>query len=889
MICIERGKIFDYQIREINGNLYNFTFPIKEEYIPNVYVSILLQPQTPEVKFGSVQFNINTKEKKLNVEVKSNKNSYLPGEEATLDILAKDSQGKPVSAELSVAVVDLSVLALKGNPKKNPLVFFYGGFPLTVQTSSNVKNILPEIELTTPTKGGGGTGGNELAKKARGVFKETAFWQAVIITDNEGKAQIKFTLPDNLTTWQAEALGITKDTKLGIAYQEFTTKKDLMVVPLKPRFVIPGDVFYIGAKIFNQSEKNQKINIKFTSDTLALDDDSSEKISLAAGKTDTIYFKVQAPVNIETGEHVFTIAAKSDDDLEDTVIQTVSITPNDTYEVTATANYTSDKTSKEYVFLPDNIAKDKGELSVKSSATLAVFLSDALNYLIGYPYGCTEQVVSQLNAIAIVKKGLNIPNMGDKLQLKTIKYEEKEYTIDEVVQIGLNKIYNNQNTDGGFTYWPQGQSNFYLTVYATEALRNLSLAGYNIDQNGLSQAANYVYNQITKNKEIYNDENNIIIAAYSLFNLNRFNAPNDILSQRISSLVYNDTFLKDKISNTSLAYLSILLGKGNFDVASRKRVADILDNRIDIDSRGAFLDTNQNFLWYYYETAIKNTALYLKSLSVARSNNPIIDKVVRWILNSKEKNGAWGSTNNTLLVIDAFTDFLQWKRETESDFNLDLSVNSKSEGSFNFNKNTILDQFSKQIFLKDLKFGENNVVQFEKTNNNQLPNNLYYDLSLKYYLSADQVAPRDEGFSITRGFHALDDKENKNPLTSAKVGEVIRVHLQITVPKSRNFVSVEDYIPSGMEIVNLDLATEQKSLLLQEKEILGREFIPDFKELHDDRAFLYKERLMPGVYEFDYFARALINGKFIHLPAVVSEMYFPENFGRTGGEYFEIK
>lgn len=889
LICIERGKIFDYQIREINGNLYNFTFPIKEEYIPNVYVSVLLQPQTPEVKFGSVQFNINTKEKELNIEVRPDKNSYLPGEEATFNILAKDSQGNPVSAELSVAVVDLSVLALKGNPKKNPLVFFYGGFPLTVQTSSNVKNILPEIESTTPTKGGGGTGEDELAKKARGIFKETAFWQAVVITDNEGKAQVKFTLPDNLTTWQAEALGITKDTKLGVAYQEFTTKKDLMVVPLKPRFVIPGDVFYIGAKIFNQSEKSQKIDIKFTSDTLALDDDSLKNVSLAAGKTDTVYFKVQAPVNIETGEHVFTIAAKSNNDLEDTVIQTVSITPNNTYEVTATANYTSDKISKEYVFLPDNIAKDKGELSIKSSATLAVFLSDALNYLIGYPYGCTEQVLSQLNAIAIVKKGLNIPNMGDKLQLKTIKYEGKEYTIDEVVQIGLNKIYNNQNTDGGFTYWPQEQSNFYLTVYAVEALHNLSLAGYNINQNSISRAADYVYKQITTDKEIYNDENNIIIAAYSLFNLNAFNAPNDILSQRILSLVYNNTFLVDKVSNTSLAYLSIILNRGGFDAASRKRVGDILDNRIKIDSRGASLDTNNNFLWYYYETATKNTALYLKSLTAAKSSNPVMDKVVRWILNSKEKDGAWGSTNNTLSVIDAFTDFLQWKRETESDFNLDLSVNNKSEGSFSFNKNTILDQFNKQIFLKDLKFGENNLVQFEKTNNNQLSNNLYYDLSLKYYLSADQVTPRDEGFSITRGFYALDDKENKNPLTGAKVGDVTRAHLQIIVPESRNFVSVEDYIPSGMEIVNLDLATEQKSLLLQEKEILGREFIPDFKELYDDRAFLYKERLMPGVYEFDYFARALISGTFIHLPAVVSEMYFPENFGRTGGEYFEIK
>ena len=47
--------------------------------------------------------------------------------------------------------------------------------------------------------------------------------------------------------------------------------------------------------------------------------------------------------------------------------------------------------------------------------------------------------------------------------------------------------------------------------------------------------------------------------------------------------------------------------------------------------------------------------------------------------------------------------------------------------------------------------------------------------------------------------------------------------------------------------------------------------------------------LSPGVYEYDYFVRALIPGKYHHLPAVVSEMYFPENFGRTRGEYFAVK
>jgi len=890
LISIERGKIFDYQIKEINGNLYNYNFRVKEEYLPNVYVSVLLLSSEPEVKFGKVEFKINTERKELDIKVKPNKTHYLPGEEVTLDILAKDYQGKPVSAEVSISVVDLSVLALKGNPKKNPLIFFYSGFPLTVSTASNIKNILVETEVST--KGGGGGAEEGLAKKKRGIFKETAFWQAVVRTGEDGKAQIKFSLPDNLTTWQTETIGLTKDTKFGIDYQEFIARKELMVIPLKPRFVVPGDIFYIGAKIFNQSKEKQKLEVRFDSSTLILMDDKAEKkVTIKPDETNTVYFRVQSPGQIEKGEHKFILSAKSKK-LEDTVEQSINITRNNTYEVTATANYTADSISKEYVFLPDDIVKDKGGLSIKSSATLAVFLSDALNYLLGYPYGCSEQIASRLDAIAIIQRGLNLPNLSDKFELEKIKYQNKEYSIPEVVEIGLAEIYNNQKGDGGFAYWRgRSKSDFYLTLHIVDTFHNLSLAGFDVNQNSLNRAADYLEREIKKGKTQYETEdayrNRLILTAYTLFQLPDFQN-NNFLKQKLTQFAQDDLFLQEKISNASLSYLAISLNQG-FDRKLKKKVSDILDNRIDIDSRGAFLETNKNVIWRYYETPIKNTALYLKTLAAQKNESPILDKVLRWLLNSRTKDGAWGSTNNTITVIDAFTDFLQWKRETESNFALEFFINDQMEGDFDFNPETILDQFRKEIPLSNLEFNKNNTLKFLKTNHNNLSNNLYYDISLKYYLPAEQIPPRDEGFSIIREFYKLDDKENKNPIREAQVGDILRGHLQITVPASRNFVMIEDYIPAGVEIINLDLATEEKSLRLQEKELKGRELRPDFKEIRDNVVFLFEENLSPGVYEFDYYVRALTQGEFNHLPAVVSEMYFPENFGRTDGRYFEIK
>lgn len=881
LISIERGKIFEYQIKNINGNLFPFSFEAKSEYLPNVFVSVLLISQKPDVKFGKIEFQIDRKKNELNIEVKSNKKFYLPGEEVVLEILVKDWTGKGVEAEVSVAVVDLSVLALKGNPKKNPLIFFYGGFPLTVSTASNIKNILIEPKIIT--KGGGGMTEEALALRKRGIFKETAFWEAVVRTNKDGKAEVRFTLPDNLTTWQTETVGVTKDTKLGVNYIEFLTKKELMAIPFKPRFVVPGDVFYVGAQIFNQTKETQKVKVKLETQSLILEEKENEiEIKIKPEKSETVYFKVKAPPQIKKGEHKFLISAIAGN-LQDIVEQSIKITPNNTYEATASSNYTNSQLFKEYVFLPENIEKDRGELTVKTSATLAVFLSDALNYLLEFPYGCSEQIASRLNAIAIIKRGLKLPNLEEKFKLEKIKYQGKEYTIDEVVEIGLNELYNNQQWDGGFSFWRTGPSNFHLTLHVLNTFHNLSLAGYLVNQNSIKRAIDYVYKEI-----IYQDKNDIILAAYTLSNFEDFDQKS-FLKRKIIEIVNDDLFLKDKISNTSLPYLAILLEKGNYDNQLKKKVFDVLDSRIKIDGRGAFLGIDKLLNWQYFETPIKNTALYLKAQVARKSENKIIEKVLRWILNNRKKDGSWGSTQNTLSVIDALTDYLEWKGETRSNFTLEILTNERSEGNFTFNSETIFEQFKKEIPIQNLKFNETNLITFKKINHNREINAYYYDLVLKYYLPADQIPPKDEGFTIQREFYRLDDKKNENPIRKAKVGEVLRAHIQITVPEPRNFVMIEDFIPAGMEIVNLDLSTEQKSLRLQEKELTSRELIPDFKEIHDDRLFLYVEYLGPGVYEFEYFVRPLIKGKFIHLPAHISEMYFPENFGRTDGRYFEIE
>lgn len=921
LISVERGTVYDYWVVDLSSNLYVHEFPIKGEYAPNIFVSVLLLSPDPEVKYGSVRYEIGTKEKQLSIDVKSNKTHYLPGEEVTLEIETRDDKGRTIPAEVSIAVADLSVLALKGNPKKNPTVFFYDGFPLSVTTGSNIKNILYEVDVPLGTKGGGGSDPEDLAKKKRGVFKDTAFWEASVKTDQNGKATVSFILPDNLTTWQIESLGVTKDTKLGVDYKEFTTKKELMAVPLKPRFVIPGDTFYLGAKVFNQTEKNSTITVKLESDTLVFKDRKEESISIAKGESKTVYFEVAAPGDKRAGTHDFTFTAEGDG-LLDVVEQVITITPNTTYETVATANFTKEDRASEYLYIPDNIINGEGGLTINANATMAVFMTDALTYMVTYPYGCSEQLSSSLSTIGILTSALSLPNVEGELD--TITHEGVVYSVDVVVAKGLGQIYETQTSGGGFAYYKGLQPNLELTMHVVTALNNLKKAGYEVREDVILRSLAYIE---TEAKRMYSSypavyQETVVLAEYVIRSVD--DSRKTSLATIVETLIADKAFLNEKISSMTLAYLAILTAD-NFSRSSKNRVYEALTNRIDIDGRGAYLKTFSTTNYNYYETPIKNTALLLKAFSAHKDENPAMANALRWLLAGRDKDGAWGGTHNTFVVVDAMVDYLKWQKETESHFTLKGILDGVEVFGYEFSPSNIFKTFTHKIPISQLAQEKLIPMTFSRESHNGRKNNFYYDMTLKYFLPVESLPPRDEGITIERGLYELSDRKHQSPVTRVASGELLRGKLKITIPANYANVAIEDIIPAGFEIVNFNLETEDKSL--QNEEYYGmvdaeksggwlsklnifrssqtaqvyqdrgfggsygnsvRKLYPTHTEAHDDRVFLYVESLAPGVYEYEYYLRALIPGTYQHLPARAEELFFPEVFGRTAGNIIEV-
>jgi uncharacterized protein YfaS (alpha-2-macroglobulin family) len=921
LISIERGTVYDYWIVDVVGGLYLHEFPVTSDYLPNIQASVLLLSSDPEIKYGSANYQIGGEENKLDIEVMADKSYYLPGEKVKFTVKTKNHKGEAEPAEVSLAVADLSVLALKGNPKKNPLVFFYDGFPLYVSTASNIKNILHEVDIPLGTKGGGGASPDDLATKKRGVFKDTAFWQAQVETDADGNAVVEFTLPDNLTTWQIETLGVTKDTKLGVDYKEFTTKKDLMALPLKPRFVVAGDTFSLGAKIFNQTDSGKTVDVSLESSTLSFKDKNSTSVFINSGESKTVYFEVVASSTMQIGEHVFTFKAASEN-LADIVEQVIPITPNDNYETVATANFTKDNLSTEYIYVPDEVIDGKGGLTINANATMAVFMTDALKYMVTYPYGCSEQLASSLSTIGSLTSALTLPNVEGEFD--TITHEGKTYSVDDVVANGLKKIYEAQTYSGGFSYYKGLQPNLSLTMHVVLALDILKKAGYEIRGSVIENALKFVESETSRLYEQNPDQQKeaVILAEYIL----RKVSSNDKtkLTNIVKELIEDDAFVNEKISSVSLAYLAIIT-VDDFGWGGEKKVYKAFLNRLKIDGRGAYLESVGNINSDYFETGIKNTALALEVFVAHKDENPAMGNVLRWLLASRDHRGVWGSTQNTFSVVNAMVEYLKWQHETEAEFTLLGLLKGMEIFKFDFNSENIFSTQTKFISIDDLPRKELLPLTFERTNKdtNSMNTNLYYDLSLRYYLPIDLLPPRDEGITITRSILPLQSEENSTSINQVKVGEVVKGKLVVTIPSYYQHIAVEDFIPAGFEIINFNLATEDQSLLQEESydDFINYDYEnpssgtygssveefgsysdyggkskklpigilhPTHVESHDDRVFAYVERVSPGVYEYEYFMRALVPGVFQQLPAKAEVLYFPEVFGRTSGEMITV-
>ncbi|MDO8649506.1 MAG: Ig-like domain-containing protein [Candidatus Peregrinibacteria bacterium] len=875
LVTVERENVISRRVVDIVSSAQTIEIPVTEKFLPNAFVSVVivkprigetfnehgLDTGAPAYKIGYAKLKVEIAPKRLAVEVTTDKKQYLPGEKVNVTLTAKDAAGAPAHAELSLGVVDMSVLALAGFHLPDLAAHFYSERGLGVNTAQMLTYL---VERFKPGSKGGG--GGDLEDRKRGNFRDTAFWQPNVITDANGRAQLSFTLPDNLTTWHLLAIGSTKEHTFGAADFTVIETKNVIVRPVRPRFAVRGDTLSLAALVHNFLPEERTFSVTlsgkgFTGETL------KKEVSVKSGEQVKVTFPVQVNAVNELTLNFLAETEGARDEIEEKIPVHIFGTP----QAVATSGITEDRVT-EQVLVPK--AKDAidGDLTISISPSLATFLPGGLEYLVKFPYGCTEQTVSSF-----------LPNVAlAKLQTFDAFAIADDAQLEKNVTAGLERIYSFQRPDGGFGYWQDSEKSYaYLTAYVVYALQITRDAGFSVDAGVLSRARNYL-NTVLRTARL-DDQLDLATRANILFVLSEDSAAE-------ASLLNNLYEQRTKLPLFAKAQLAMAFDNVGTNAASsraRELLTDIV-NRAKVDARGTrFEEEDSDRYGFLMHTNDRTTAIVLHAMLRIDPENELIPSVVRSLL-AVRRQGHWDTTQSTTHALLAFTEFLSATKELDAQYAGAVAVNGKKVIDWKVDQSNILTRKEVTLAIQSLKRGERNEVQIGKDGVGRL----YYDLLLSYFYEADEIPPAEEGISILREMTPLEGQSEE-----VRVGKTYKVTLTMTVPKEREFVAVSSPLPAGMEIIDLSLQTSQKNLL---KDSSRRNWWSSaywdsglwyftHHEFRDDQLFLFADTLPAGVYQYHYLVRATLPGKFRYRPARIWEMYFPEVFGQTRGEWFTIE
>ena len=143
LVTQERGRLRAYQLRDFPTNSEILEVPITSDHIPNIFIGVtLFKPPAPDnpmpqVKFGLLELKVSTEQKELHISIEPDRDKLQPRDTVTYQINTTDSEGRGIPAELSLALVDLSVLSLQDEFARRPVEAFWSAHPLGVATASS--------------------------------------------------------------------------------------------------------------------------------------------------------------------------------------------------------------------------------------------------------------------------------------------------------------------------------------------------------------------------------------------------------------------------------------------------------------------------------------------------------------------------------------------------------------------------------------------------------------------------------------------------------------------------------------------------------------------------------------------------------------------------------
>jgi hypothetical protein len=576
--------------------------------------------------------------------------------------------------------------------------------------------------------------------------------------------------------------------------------------------------------------------------------------------------KVEYQVGVEVAQTAQLTMTAIGEDYRDSLTFELPVFRESTPETVATSGILSEAdTRTEAIELPDVYDPTQGDLTVSIDGSLAAGMQDGLDYLEHYPYECTEQTISRF-----------LPNVVTYQAYQSLKLENPELAekLPGLVSIGRQRLYKHQHVDGGWGWWVDDDSNPMLTAYVLQALIEAQRAGFSVNKEFLKTGFDYLETNLTAPKNIRTSwqANQQAFMLYVM-------AEGEVGDLGRSIALFDN---RDKLDIFGKAYLAMAIHLLDAKAKQLETLINDISSAAVVSGTGAHWEETSVDRWSM-NTDTRSTAIVIGALSKIDPKNPLLPKAVRWLMTARSAGGYWRTTQETAWAIIGLTNWMVATGELDANYDWQVMLNDNQIGDGKFSSANVDESIKLRVDVAGLLADAPNKLAIERTGGDK--GNLYYGAYLTYYKPVAEVKAIDSGINVSRVYRLKGDKKNR-PIFEAKVGDIIEVNLTISIPTDRQYLIIEDHLPAGTEAIDTSLATTS---VADNPDVSDDRYAFSHTELRDEKAVLFATYLKKGSYNYTYFVRATVPGKYRVIPTHAEEMYFPEVFGRGEGMVFTVR
>jgi len=885
-------------------------------------------PRQPAYAAGTVDLAVPPGPRTLMVSAMPRETRVAPGASTVVDVDVRDASGKGAGgSELALVVVDEAILALTGYRLVDPVEVFYaqrergvsehrmrdtvilskpdasemrleaagkdkavvgfrnGGVAANGHGRLAVQTAMPSVagrrtgmvEAEPPggaKKGDEGGGGGARRKIAlRADFSPLAAFVPRVRTDAQGKAQVPIKLPDNLTRYRIMAVAVAGERQFGKGESSITARLPLMVRPSAPRFLNFGDKFDLPVVLQNQTDREMTVDVAVRASNAYLTAGFGRRVKVPAN--DRVEVRLPAAAG-RAGKARFQVAAVSGGWSDASEFELPTWTPATT-EAFATYGTVDEGAIAQPIRMPSNVVREHGGLEVTVSSTALHALTDAVLYLVAYPFECTEQMASRLLAVAALKDVLGA--------FKAEGLPARDEILAAVAR-DIDRLGRRQHWSGGWDYWrADREPSPYVSIHVAHALVRAKEKGFDVPQGVLDATQRYLRSIESRIPGWYGPDLRRALVAYAVYVRNRM-GDRDVAKAR---RVIQEAGGVDKVPLEAIGWLMPTLSAAREADGEMVAVRRLLANRAEETAGAAhFVTSYGDDAYLLLHSDRRVDGILLESLIGDDAKSDLIPKLVAGLL-AHRKAGHWLNTQENVWVLLALDRYFNTYEKTPPDFVARAWLGDRYAGEHGF-KGYNTDRFDLRIPMATVaEFGSGNfTVQKDGAGR------LYYRIGMQYAPSDLRPPPVDRGFQVSRVYEGVDRaddvRRDADGAWHVKAGAKVRVRVSMIAPSRRYHVALVDPIPAGLEAMNPELAVTG-TVPRNEREEKNRpsgwwwsRTWYEHQNMRDERVEAFASLLWEGEYEYTYVARATTPGVFVVPPPRAEEMYSPETFGRGAGD-----